>query len=302
MIIDSYKFATTSNIAINLAGYDITRVWAVCKSDLSVTNVAFRIRNTTNSNLHYVFYDDNGEITTSSPVSTTTTDNEGDTINDLITGNPSHSWRINAWRCQISEIDLVFKDSTYSPYLIESGSIKVKNSKTQVRFTGDVNGCLEYGSGLSELGSGNDYSVTSVSHNAVSSSIGYVVNTIETSTDGGAFTQRNDRRSNKQIASFDNGTTTQINVLTSQQNIADQRRLVTTVENGVDMRSYFNTTHQETDSISGNTANTIFRVGQARDSVAPLNGGVQMILIHDAVQSSGEVSSLDGVIDGYFNF
>ena len=194
MIINSYIYDTTSNVAVDLDGLDIVRHWSLFKTSLSTFDVPIKIRNgngTTGAGSYYwVFFDDNGEISLDSltQVSSAAAGNASsispgtDTLQDLVDVATYTDWFIYDYFDTVTGARINKSGSGLGNLIIESDVICTDpdNGKPAVRHKGvtgfNTDGLQGLGeSSFAELDAGEDQAVCVVASGDVSGSFGYIV-------------------------------------------------------------------------------------------------------------------------------
>lgn len=292
----------------DFSGFNITELFSVFKTSEATSDLCFRIYRNGVDTARYVFYDAGGEISATSQVSTTTTADEATTLQDLFdSGTGTDFYTISEWYCQITGAKLDNSGTLLNaPRLAENTTINTTNSKPAVKFTGATDCYFDKNAGgFSSLDTGNSFSISTVSNNSSSSSLGVVVSnnrTIATSNDS-RIAQYNDRGVNKYVSLIRNtGGTNYLRSVNSVHNNASQKRL-TTVLSGTTKSNYFNASVQtSTATITGSWVNDNFSIGAQRVGATLLTGNVQFVAVHSVAVSSGNVTSLDGKLNDYFIF
>ena len=177
------------------------------------------------------------------------------------------------------------------------GVITTDGSLSAIDFTiGNVYLTLN-GVGFSELDAGNDFSMITVSSNALSSSAGNLITTTASVLD--RMTLLNDTRTNKQILSIrGSGTAVSADYLATQNTSA--QKLLTGITSAYDMSSYYNGTAQGTNTYSGTYPNSGLIFGRLTSSSSILNGFIQEIIIMPS-NLTADIATYHSEINGYYS-
>ncbi len=299
MIINSYIHSSL----LDFSGWNLTHIWSLFKTSEATIPYCLKVApsgNTSDPDYKYWFYDNNGEISVSSQVSTTTTADESTTVQEMFDGAGSLNWHIEHWYDQITATSVVWAAGGSAPRIAEANIITTKNSKQSVKY---VSAGSSSASGVSTLDSGNDWSVTSVTNNDGGTAQGIVMATNKTDTSD-YFTMTNDNRTNKDLSILKDNVGTTIRADdSSQHNTSNQKRLTTTMDASANMQAYYNGSAADAVDASSQTGYTndglaIGHVGTA----AVLTGNVQFIGLHNIILTGTNVTDLDALLDTYFSF
>ena len=295
-------------VPIDFSGLNLTRIWALFKTSEATVNYGLEIaRDLSGVDIKTVFYDTNGDISGNSPTGADiSTPSATDTLQDFIDLFPASTIRVTKIYCQITGLALQ-EGGTTAPRIYDGSTLNLTNSKLDMVFRDAASGYLRTATVLTEMDSGDDFSVSAVANvDATSTSATPVltINRNDTSNNNAAHTLFIDRDTSKRIGRY--RTTAPVNVFndyTAQQTTAAQRRLVSTVEGTVEMKGYYNGTLHDTDAVTGTFDNAGLTVGcNSDDSGGRLKGGIQFIGIHDVHITGTQVTTLDARLDDYFSF
>lgn len=284
----------------DISGYSISHLFSMFKTQQSTRNYCLQGRlwngSTVISGAYYVFFDTNGKISLDSKVSATTTP----TSTSLGALCGSNGFTIILLIDHIAGEQLSYTGTGGGALLVDSGTLCTENGEACLTFDG-----TEYfvGTSLSELDDTEDFSIGSVSVNGTTNTLCSVVSNSDSGSGAvDRIEQYNDRRTNKRIAVYRNdATTTYENTYSATQDVGTPKRLVTTFESGVEMKSYYNTTLQDTDAISGACDNDAFSIG-GRNNSNILSGNWQCTHIHTVVSDSTAISGFDTILGDCLNF
>lgn len=280
----------------SVAGFNIAYLFSLFKTQQSTLNYPLigRLWNgsTFISDPVYIFFDSLGKISMNSKVSATTTPS----ATSLSSYVGSNGLMVTSIISHITSHVL----SGQGGLLVDSGVFQTENGEPCLTFNGSG---YYVGTALSALDDTQDFTIGSITTNGITNTLCSVM--ANSNSGAGAvdrIEQYNDRRTNKRIAVYRNSaTTTYENTYIATQDVGVQKRLVTTYESEVEMKSYFDGTLQDTDAISGACDNDAFTIG-GRNSSNILTGCWQCGYVATSVHNSGEVSSLDTIFDSIFNF
>lgn len=300
-LINPYSFAGFT--PPDFSGYNLTRIYATFKTSEATIDYALKIENSDGSDSRYVFFDEAGEISSTSKISTTTTPHATQDVqywvDNLMSGTAAY---VSSIFCQITAHELSQGTSASANIYNTTGGYVTKNGKPAIRLNG-IDGF--YGTALSELNDGNSYTVNSVTSQvgAVGTEVGLVFATNQNTGPSNAARQTmlNDNRSAKTLAFFRNTTPTNYTVsLDSPNPTTNQKRLGITLS-GTTLTGYYNGSSQtDVETIAGTQGNLEFILGS--QGAAHLDGQFQFLGIHDSALSGANMSNFDSVLDEYFSF
>lgn len=309
-ILNSYRFGGSD--LPNYSGLNIAYHWSLFKTNLSTIDYAIKVRQTgspVDATEYYVFFDDDGVISGSSKISTTTTPGAND-LDSLNTGSTNIG--VTSWFCNITGTEVIEQATTTSgiPRIYTTGTIHSKNSKTSIRGFDTTRGCYAKGSAISELNDSNDFSISFAS--CVTTSAGTersgIFNTTSDNTAGASrFSAEINNTTSTIMTIVRNNAgspTTFLNNYISQQNNTDVRHIIATHDtSALEVETFLSTTSQEVVTYTTGYDNDDFILGSI-SGLTPyeLNGHFQSFMIHDAVLSSGQISSLDTQLKIDLNF
>lgn len=242
------------------------------------TNAVVKIRRTSDNATAYVFFDGN-EITLNSLISTTSnTTPSAITLNSWLTTSSAF---LEEWISQNSN-NLINANDVLSntviseqPQFMSGGSFILVNGKNSLLFA--TKQIFRVGGGLTEINSGNVFSIYSVIRNSNTETIGGYMGSIS-ATFGfrlGFFSDRTNGKLHTRFLTPDS--TFDTNLLT-QQNDSNQRILSTIVKTGKVVDSYFNNTLQESLTFTNNYINDALLIGGERTN-SKITGNIQEIII-----------------------
>lgn len=283
-------------------GYDITHIWSLHKSQQASFDYCLYIKDSSGSgtNQRYVFYDDNGGISLDSPIGISTTPHVSQTlqyyIDSIMTGTTVY---VRAWYCQISGLQ-VDGGTTFGGAKIydTTNGLATKNGKVAIRFTSSGSMVRAAMSGLAD---GNNYSLTAVCSSETSLNASGIFSSANTST--ARVSMYCDRRTQKRMGVIGATTTNGFVDLDAQDNTANQRCILFTVDSSKNMGGYKNgSALAMTDTYAGTYTNDLFRIGADISDGQALDGYMQWFSVHSTEQTSGEASGLYALLDNYFSF
>lgn len=295
-----FSQSISSIVLPDISGYNVSHLFSLFKTQQSTRDYCLigRLWNgsTVISGAYYVFFDSMGKISLDSKVSGTTTP----TATSLGTLCGSNGFTITSIVGHVTGSQLNLVGLEGGVLLVDSGVLCTKNGEACLAFDGT--GYFS-GSALSELDDTEDFSIGSVTTNDTTNTLCSVVS--NSNSGAGAvdrIEQYNDRRSNKRIAVYRNdATTTYENTYIATQDTGDIKRLVTTFESGVEIKSYYNTVLQDTDVISGACDNDAFSIG-GRNSSNILSGNWQCTHAHSDILDGTDISGFDAILAECLNF
>ena len=288
----------------DFSGLNITQAWTTFKTSEATINYFARIsRNglVTSGNLLYVFYDEWGFVSMDSQVSTTTTANESTTVREwFLSGARTDYFTFANWYEQVSGLSVDFQvgQLANAPFFAQNIRLKTSNLTTATLFRDSANSVLDR-SPLTELGTGSDFTVTSVSSAFALGQADVIINTRITNTGTNSRFAHQNRGDNQNATLFRNTSSTNyVGTLLALQNVLTQKELIATVENAVEMKTYFFAALQDTDSITGNFDNETFDLGASSAGNNPFNGYMQAAIVSNshAVTAADMNTALDGVL------
>tara|TARA_R110000772_G_scaffold83493_6_gene176619 strand:- start:1776 stop:2708 length:933 start_codon:yes stop_codon:yes gene_type:complete len=307
-LINPYVFSGFT--PIDFSGLSLTHLWSIFKTSEATITYCCRVTHQAGSGSYrYVFYDSNGEISLSgSQISTTTTPNESTTLQDHIdTIGGSPNLHVVGWYDQIGAVNLALPGGTSEtqlPKLVASGVLVTKNSKTAIDFFTGLTNELEVGSGISQLDKGNDFSISSVASSSQLATQTILISSKDVSSaPNNRFELAIDTSTSKLISTLKEGGTANTAVYIAQENNTNQKRLVLTKDDNVEILGYLDDNLEDTTAIgTGVYTNDQFRVGANFAGNLKYEGEVQFIAIHNAVLTGANVTTLDGKLNDYFSF
>ena len=265
------------------------------------TNGVIQLRRTSDNVTTSVFFDSNGEISLNSFIGDETTP----TTTTLGTWIGSNSATVRRWykmtadnistNQYLSALSVIIQ-----PLFINSGVINTKNGKPTINFDGVDDGFTLNTGSFSELDSGNDFTIISVSYNNVVGSGAIVSNTNSVSPNDYRISTFNDRRINK-VSAIVNTLSGVTRSNTINQNNTSNQKLSTNIYTGLNtLSSYYNNVFQDFDVYSDTYRNDSFLVGQQRNSASLLNGGIQEIIMYPSDKTT-ELNEIHTNINNYYN-
>ena len=298
--------SSTPYVLPDLSGYGISYIWMHVKTQQSTIDYCARVSRNgliTAGNLKYVFYDSFGRVSMDSIVSDTTTPGTTTVKEWIISNSDSDEYTYHTFYDQISGDELGFVTLVNSPIFASGGEIKTRNLEPAMKFQGVATGEL-VGTALPEMNDTNDFSVLTLSN--LATPIGQVDTLISsTNVNSGAFSR---------FGIFNRGdsefgvilrTTTPTTFLGSTggvQNNSNQKEIVVTYEDEVEMKTFLDATNTDTDAITGAFINDSFNLGIDRGSLFASSGLLQAVLVADRVWTPAEVTSLRVIMNDIFKY
>lgn len=274
-LINPHRFGGTTTV------YDDARaVYSTLQMFDNWTNAVVSLRRSSDDDTTYVFFDTNGEITTSSFIGTATTPT-GTTLGTWIGSDNGY---VRGWVSQNSSNtydsadDLQQLSNSVQPMIVSAGVVNLKNGQAQIDFSGGTKNMGLVG-GFSELDTGNDYTIYTISHNDTSSNLAGILSSSETNST--RMVMYNDRSASKGLANINDGSSHIIS-LASQVNSSNQRLQTSQVDSAKNIDGWYNGTAVTGTTYSGSYTNDIFRLGLQNGSSSPLTGGIQLVIIYAA--------------------
>jgi len=240
-----------------------------------------------------VYFDSNGKISLNSPVGVG---------GDLGTWVGSNDAYVNTWyaitpdNIQDNTKRLGQSSNSKQPKFIDNGVIITKNGEPAIDFLSSLR--FLQAAANTDLDSGNDFTVFSVSNNDVISSGEILTTSNTTAVNNYRIQLYNDNRSNKLIAQL---RATAVNYFTnyiSEQNTTNQK-LLTTVITASDFKSYFNSDIQGTTNWSGVYTNNKLKLGSNISDSVSLDGTIQEIIIFPSDKTT-DLDALNTDINDYY--
>ncbi len=272
---------------------DLAHVFSLRKLSWVIpwTRSVLLLQRSSDSTNKFVFFDGN-TITLSSFVGDTIDTPSGTTLGTWISTDDGI---VLDWYSQNKYNILGLRAFTaFPPEFITAGVINTIGSLPSIDFDGTQSFKIE--SGISELDSGNSFTIATVTTNTVSGDFGAILNTTLSAVP--RFVMFNDRGSNKLIAIRETAIVDIWSTLLAIQNSANQR-IVTTILTSSSMKGYYNGTLQDTDTVTGSYTNEWFRIGNQLNSVSHLTGTVQEILIYSA-DKTADIAAIHTNINAYY--
>jgi hypothetical protein len=297
-LINSYRYG---GVVVDYLYDDVSAMYTLRQPIMTTlwTNAVLTLRRSSDNAETSVFFDTNGKISLTSLVSA------GGSLGTWIGANNAF---VKEWFALTPDniIDtnkkLIQTTTSKQPQFISGGVILAKNGESTIDFLSDLR-YLESNAN-SDLDSGNDFTVLSVTSNTVSGGSG----TIFTTRDAGGGTQSkyrlfNDNSTNKRVSSIRSDTpTTFFSLYNNQENTTNQK-LITSITTTSDIIPYYNGAIQTSVGWDNNGyLNDIIRVGNESENALSqkLNGTIQEILIYPSDKTSGLAAIDTDIMDYYY--
>jgi len=271
-------------------------VYSVRKPDMTTswTNAALQVRRSSDDATAYVFYDNDGFISDSSLISTSS--NTSPDVTTLSTWMGSDDLFVRSWYgvTPNNTIDtnkvMLQTTNANQPQLADAGTIITKSSYPMVNFLGGT--CEMTCTANSVLNSGSEFTIFSLTHNDTANSGGSILSTRNVT--GGV----NDRflllnnRSNANSGLIKNSAGTTVTTTLDYQRDQSDQRIQTTHVTSSAINTYLDGAINDTLAWSGSYTNDILRFGAQYSNLTPLSGGIQEIAIF-----AGDYTSLNSRVN-----
>lgn len=244
--------------------------------------------------LRYVFFDDNGEISLDSKVATSPTTPSSQSLGDWVGVG---SATVRALVRQAEGIGYIALDNlqqgtiSLQPSFVVNGVINTKNGKPSINFT--ATNYLQKATRFIQLDSGNDFTAISISSNDISNNLGGIFSNSLNS--GNSYSQVNDRRVNNLISLIN---TVQCNSII--QHDVDSQKLITSVIKQGEQIGYYNGVFQENESWVDPYINDGIKFGILRANAAPLTGSIQELILFPS-DKTPDLTGIHTDINSYYN-
>ena len=311
-MINSYRYSAPV-ILPDLSGLNITRLFSLVKTQQATTNLCIAIVNSAASaSFRYVFFDALGQISSSSPLSTTTTDNEGTTLQDFFDATGSTTdMLVVRWYCQITATAVDNASlNINAPVIAESRVILTKNGMPCIKFTGGSQSYFNrrfVTTPFPALDSGNDFTLTTISALAVATEAYTLISNTRNSllSNDSRINLNNNGTIGNKLVGFIRNLANTINILIDSDLVlttTDQKRQSLTYD-GADFKLYYNSNVQaDVEPFTSDWENNDFRIGAQRNAPTVFKGSAQFIAVHDAGLTGAQVTTLDGKLNDIFSF
>ncbi len=292
----------------DFSGFNITKMWTTFKSSEATVNHYARISRNgleTAGNIMYAFYDQYAIPSMDGQVSSTTTEDEDTTLREwLLSGSLSDDYYIHSYYCQITgdEIEHQSGSLTSAPYFVQNNNLKTRNLTPALKFQGIANSFLDR-TALPELANGEDFTVITITQQSVGTNTYVILNT-RTSTGGtnSRFMHFN-RGDNANAVLFRNtGSTSYVGTLLATNTSTDQRELINTAENAVELKTYLTGVLQDTDVITGDFDNQTFMVGSGPSGTFLFDGMYQGTIVCDAILDQTAITNIGVKLASVFQY
>ena len=283
---------------------DVSVMYTLRRPSMTVfwTNAVAKIRRTSDNQTAFVFIDGSAiddTISLSSLISTSSNTTPSATtlgtwvgandafVKEWIGITPNNTIDSNKIAKQLS--------SSFQPQLISSGVIITKNSKPTINFLSSTS---HLGTNANtDLDSGQSFTILSVVSSNNITNVNAFFNTATATSD--RFVLYADRRTQKRIIQLRGSGSNYFADYLTQQNTVNQK-LLTAINDGSNIVSYYNSTIQNTTAWGGSYTNNFLGIGSDSSAQNPLNGTGQEIIIFPS-DKTADLTDLHNDIDTYYS-
>jgi len=289
---------------------DVDCMFSLRKPEFTVewTRAVLRLRRSSDNDLKYIFFDNNGKISLNSPIASSSLIPTATTLGTWVGSDDAF---VTLWLAITPDNTVDGSkasgqgNSTRQPQFITSGVINTINGNPAVIFDGDDN--LDT-IAVSALDSGNDQTILTVSTNSISN--GGVATIFTTNNDGGGgvdnarivmFNVRSTDNRFINVVANDGGIVTPyvLTYINSQEDTGNQK-LHTMAKNGFDINGYYNGVFQDSNTFTGTYLNNNASMGAQVGDVTFLTGSIQEIIIYPTDKTSN-LNEINTNINDYYN-
>jgi len=276
---------------------EATAVWSFRKIYSNWDKAVVRLERSSDADLQFVFFDGD-EITLSSFIGTTVDTPSATTLGTWIGSNDAY---IYAWNAQNSsntvDSNYTLNEGGTNVNIITSGVLDTKNSKVAAIFAGAER--LVTSGVVTEMQSGNTFTMVSVSNNDTSSNLGCIFS-IRVDAGNGGVILYNDRRTNKLFSQVinDSGTSSVLLNLATE-NVADQKLLTLIVDSST-CTAFNNNVEQDNNTWSGTYDSDAMQVGVDKTNTFRLTGSVQELALFPSDKTS-DLTLIHNNINDYYS-